>query len=158
MLRSLIQKPAEITRSLRAGSVLMLPTYVFILLFLGFYQKNGNQTHTLALYYALLTVILISSITQLLSIPFRCTASQSIFRIAVVNSQGQPASIPQLALRWCLAWLPLLIPLTILLIIHTNPTWIILIILAWLLPTLHTALHPHQGLHDQLAKTFITHR
>jgi hypothetical protein len=66
------------------------------------------------------------------------------------NSQTQEA-LEQLCQRY---WFPLYAFLRS----HTHPTWITLTVLAWLLPTLHTALHPRQDLHDRLAKTFITHR
>ena len=52
------------------------------------------------------------ALIQLLELPFRSTASHSIFRLAVVNAKGEPAAMSHLLVRWAIVWLPLFLPMS----------------------------------------------
>ena len=49
ILRGLLDKPAEVTRRIRAGSIFMLPVYVWILVFVGHPSGRGAASKPLEL-------------------------------------------------------------------------------------------------------------
>jgi len=115
-LRGLLDKPVEVTRQIRAGSMLLLPVYLWIMVFVGYeYERRGGGPETIwssemgtALATALAVLGVIAAV-QLLELPFRSTASYAIFRLAVVDSKGERASAIHLLGRWAIMWLPLLL-------------------------------------------------
>jgi hypothetical protein len=166
VLKGLLQKPPEISRAIRAGSVFMLPVYVWIMLFLGNYQSERSDPSLAALFGVALTALTLilaaRMVAQLLEVPFRTTCSHAIFRLVVVDEQGRPASRGRLLLRWAIVWLPLLPVLLALWARRTEPpTNLILeipLLLMWIAATLDTVLHPHCGLQDRLARTRVVRR
>jgi uncharacterized RDD family membrane protein YckC len=103
------------------------------------------------------------ALMELLLLAFRTTASQSIFRLAVVNSKGEPAAIPHLLARWSIVWLPLFAPLSLVaLLIHRAEGIVFLtalvLLLLWCGAAVYAVFHPHRGLHDRLARTWVVRR
>ncbi len=166
VLRGLLEKPVEISKGIRAGSVFMLPVYVCIMLFLGSYQSQGTGQGVGALFSAALaaiTVVLGARLAiQLLEVPFRTTCSHAIFRLVVVDAKGHPAGRGRLLLRWAIVWLPLL---PVLLSLWTRraepPTALgaeLVLLLLWIAAAVYAVIHPHRGLQDRLAQTRVVRR
>jgi hypothetical protein len=162
-LRGLLDRPAEVSRGVRAGSIFMLPLYVWIAAFVGrYHDKPWND--------ALGGIIIVSALVlgavalaQLLELPFRGTVSHAIFRLAVVNARGEPAAVSRLLFRWAIIWLPLLLPasLVVLLIDRAEGVAFItasVLLLLWGSAAVYAVVHPHRGLQDRLAGTWVVRR
>jgi hypothetical protein len=166
VLRGLMEKPVEISKGIRAGSVFMLPVYVSIMVFLGSYQPEGADQGVGALFRAALTAITVvlgaRMVIQLFEFPFRTTCSHAIFRLVVVDTKGSPASRGRLLLRWAIDWLPLL-PAFLGLWARraeppTHPGVELALLLLWIAAAVYAAFHPHRGLQDWLARTRVVRR
>lgn len=169
VLKGLLDKPTEIGRAVRAGSVFMLPVYVWIMLFLGNYRTEGSEASdgSVAALFGValtaLTVVLGARMgVQLLEVPFRTTCSHAIFRLVVVDAQGRPAGRGRLLLRWAIVWLPLLPVLLALWAKRneppTNLAFEIPLLLLWIAAAVDAVVHPHGGLQDRLARTRVVRR
>ncbi len=168
ILRGLLDKPADVSKGIRAGSLFMLPAYVCIMVFVGYYQGDSVQAQHPAvlptLLFCIMVVLGVIALVQLLEFPFRTTASHSIFRLAVINGQGTRVGLPTLYLRWAIVWLPLLLPMigAGLLMREGQLTAFCLVALSTLVPwiglAVYAVIHPHRGLHDRLAGTWIVRR
>jgi hypothetical protein len=169
-LRGLLDKPADVSEGIRAGSIFMLPFYVWIMVFVGTYQGAewlyeiiGDSVEWIAMTTAMV-VLIASALIQLLELPFHFTFSHSIFRLAVVNAKGKPAGISQLLIRWAIVWLPLIFPMVFvgLLIKKTDTTAAFISALVWLFlwisAAVYAVIHPNRGLHDRLAGTWVVRR
>ncbi|MBC8872956.1 MAG: protein kinase [Planctomycetes bacterium] len=164
ILRGLLDKPAEVSRGFRAGSIFMLPLYVWIAVFVGYYHdKQWNGSLGGIVIISALMVLGAMALIQLLGLPFRITASHSIFRLAVVNAKGEPAAITHLLVRWAIVWLPLFLPMSfVALLIHRAEgiafISALVLLLLWISATVYAVTHPHRGLHDRLAGTWVVRR
>ncbi len=103
------------------------------------------------------------ALMQLLSLAFRTTGSQSIFRLVVVNAKGEPAAMSHVSIRWAITWLPLLVPMSfVALLIHRAEGIAIIsalvLLLLWVGAAVYAVAHPHRGLHDRLAGTWVVRR
>lgn len=167
-LRGLLQNPTDVNRGIRAGAIFMLPAYIWILLFIGYYQgdKIPEWYDTLG-WTGLLTALMVLGVTaliQLLEIPFHWSFGNSIFRLTVVNAQGTPAGISKLAARWAIAWLPLILPMSLALVWaqweHHSVAFLFALswLLLWIGAAAYAVVHPRRGLHDRLAGTWIVRR
>jgi hypothetical protein len=166
-LRGLLDRPAEVSRAIRAGSVFMLPVYSWILTYVGCYQNEWMRRESgLPGGLALILLFVILGIIALIQLPelmFRSTASHAIFRLAVVNTTGLADRVTLLK-RWAIVWLPLFVPvgLIALLVGRTEPvTAMILsggVLLPWLGAAVSAVISPRRGLHDRLAGTWIVRR
>jgi len=165
VLRGLLNKPCEVGKWVRAGSIFMLPVYVWILAVVGantgagaseWWQSKGG----IAL-GATGILLAIRGLFQLLELPFRTTCSHGIFRLAVVDSKGERAGRVTLLHRWAITWLPLLLPGALVGFLWANgfPSAACIVgsvvLTLWLAVAVHTVLHPNQGLHDRLAGTRV---
>ena len=168
-LRGLLDKPAEVSRGIRAGSVFMMPLYVWIMVFVGSYQGGESFQGTLwdsvgwiAMKAAVFVIIAIAVI-QILELPLRTTVCHSIFRLAVVNAKGEPAGRSQLLARWAIVWLPLLLPMVFVVQLLKTAEVVAFIIalvllLLWICAAVYAVIHPNRGLHDRLADTWVVRR
>jgi hypothetical protein len=158
-LRGLLDRPAQVSRPVRAGSVFMLPLYIWIAFVVGRYHDKPWDDPLGILISSTAIVLGAVALFQLLGLPFRLTASQSIFRLAVVDEQGEPADRLRLLRRWAIVWLPLLVPVGLL-------GWLTgwtggglvpasVLLLAWLGTAAYAVAHPHRGLHDRLVSTWV---
>jgi len=100
---------------------------------------------------------------QLLGLVFRSTFGHSIFRLAVVNAKGESANRVTLLRRWAIVWLPLffLMSLAAMLIHRAEGIAFIcaLVLLGlWIGAAVYGVVHPHRGLHDRLAGTWVVRR
>ncbi|MHC5103221.1 MAG: protein kinase domain-containing protein [Planctomycetota bacterium] len=166
ILYGLQDKPAEVSRAIRAGSIFMLPLYISIAVFVGLYSGQRGQvwwhsfewTAIVSAMWVLGAIALI----QLMELPlFRTIASHNIFRLAVMNANGQRARRSLLFIRWAIVWLPLFVPMVLvaLLIKRAELTAAFVCALAILIPWIGAAgyavVHPNRGLHDRLAGTWV---
>jgi uncharacterized RDD family membrane protein YckC len=168
-LRGLLDKPAEVSKGIRAGAMFMIPSYTWIMIFVGafqgaewLYEMIGNSVAWLAMTITVL-VLLGSGVMQALVLPLRTTGSYSIFRLAVVNAEGKPADRPHLLARWAIAWLPLLLPMSFVALLVGRADGLaflsaLVLILLWLGAALYAVAHPNRGLHDRLAGTWVVRR
>ena len=73
-LRGLLNKPAEVSRTIRAGAIFMLPLYVWILVLVGWDQgesvRQGSDALGGTLLISALLVLGASALIQLLELPF----------------------------------------------------------------------------------------
>jgi hypothetical protein len=168
-LRGLLDRPSDVSRGIRAGSIFMLPVYVWVMAFVGslqgaewLYELVGRSPATLAVTAA--SVVLVgSALVQLLALPLRTTASHAVFRLATIDASGERASVPRLLVRWAIVWLPLLLPLAAAAITFRSAEEAAVLsalslILLWIGAALHAVVHPHRGLHDRLAGTRVVRR
>ncbi|MFC2156700.1 protein kinase [Acidobacteriota bacterium] len=168
ILRGLLDKPAEVSKGIRAGAIFMLPLYVWIMFFVGYTQGDRSLQLSDSLggdfIVSILAVLGASALIQLLVLPFRWTFSHLIFRLAVVNSRGERPGLVNLLIRWAIVWLPLFIPIGFvdLFIKETYPTAALIIafvlLLLWFSTAIYTVIHPNRGLHDRLAGTWVVRR
>jgi len=169
-LLGLLDKPAEVSKGIRAGSIFMLPFYTWVMVFVGSYQGAdwlykiiGDSVALLALTTVLL-VLGVIAVIQLLELPLRTTASYSIFRLAVVNAGGELAGLAKLLFRWAIVWLPLFISMSVLALLIKNDDPIALffpllvVLVLWIGAAVYAVIHPHRGLHDRLAGTWVVRR
>jgi len=165
VLRGLLNKPSEVGKAIRAGSIFMLPAYTWILCVVG--ARSGEEVSawwqsTGAFALAAAAILLVArGFFQLLEVPFRTTCSHSIFRLAVVDSEGERAGRLTLLRRWAIVWLPWLLPAPLLGWLMANDTLgpaLIsgsVILALWIGAAIHATFHPNQGLHDRLAGTRV---
>ncbi len=169
ILRALLDKPAELSKGIRAGAIFMMPLYIWITVFVGSYEGAGwlddiigDSAESLAMTTTLL-VLIGSALIQLLLLPFRTTTGHAIFRLAVVNARGESAGKSQLLARWAIVWLPLLLPV-VLVVRLLNPAEgsafisALVLLLLWIGAAVYSAIHPNRGLHDRLAGTWVVRR
>ena len=82
----------------------------------------------------------------------------------VVNAQGERADISTMLVRWAIVWLPLLLPMLAVALIFgwgKNTAGFILglaVLILWIGVAIHAAVHPHRGLHNRLAGTWVVRR
>lgn len=167
-LGGLLNRPTEVSRGLRAGSIFMLPLFIWTLVFLGYYQGERvgqwqDSLGTLAL-ISMMGILAAAAMIQLLELPFRTTVSYSIFRLAVVNAKGGPAGPRILWIRWAITWVPLFLPLLIVLPLTERGDiaaafvatliWLLL----WTSVAVCAVVSPNRGLHDRLAGTWLVRR
>jgi uncharacterized RDD family membrane protein YckC len=105
-----------------------------------------------------------SAVGQLLELPFRTTVGHSIFRLAVVNAKGERAGISKLFVRWAIAWLPLLLPMSLVALFfnRVEPSsafiFALILLLLWISAAAYAVIHPNRGFHDRLAGTWVVRR
>jgi uncharacterized RDD family membrane protein YckC len=166
ILRGLLDKPAEVSRPIRAGSIFMLGFYVWVAVFVGYYQADKIQQWSDSLGWLVvisaMVVLGIIAMIQLLELSlFRNTASQSIFRLAVVDAKGLPAGRKALLRRWAIVWLPLFVPMLFVIPLikraELNAAFIIVValLLLWIGAAVYAVIVPNRGLHDRLAGTWV---
>jgi len=169
ILRGLLDKPAEVSRRIRAGSIFMLPVYLWILVFIGYARGGEGAPGTMwgsVAWIALATAVIVLgviAVVQLLELPFRTTAGRSIFRLAVINASGQRAGIGRLFVRWAIVWLPLIVPISLVALLVQGAQDMafgctLVLLLLWIFGAIYAVVHPHQGLHDRLAGTRVVRR
>jgi uncharacterized RDD family membrane protein YckC len=166
-LRGLLDRPAEVSKGIRAGSIFMLPLYVWIAVFVGTNAQENPPVWRDSLGGIFMTpaILVLGAIAliQLLELPFRSTASHSIFRLAVVNAKGEPAAISHLLVRWAIVWLPLFLPMSFVALLINRAEGIafisaLVLLLLWVSAAVYAVVHPHRGLHDRLAGTWVVRR
>ena len=170
ILSGLLTKPTKVSTAIRAGSIFLLPLYIWIMIFVGVHQGAewlheivGGSVAWLALSTTMF-VLVGAALMQLLVLPLRTTASHSIFRLAVINAMGKPADRSKLLIRWAIVWLPLLLPVFILgmsineigraAAFYTN----LGLLLIWLSGAIYAVVHPNRGIQDRLAGTWVVRR
>ncbi|MBN1765266.1 MAG: RDD family protein, partial [Sedimentisphaerales bacterium] len=169
ILRGLLDKPAEVSRPIRAGCIFMLPVYIWILVFVGVYRREGNQPLNDSLggfvMISIMGVLGLIALIQMLELPlFRSTASYAIFRLAVINAKGERANRLTLLWRWAIVWLPLFVPMLLaaLWITRGEPTaafiFAVVLLVLWISAAVYAVIHPNRGLHDRLAGTWVVRR
>jgi uncharacterized RDD family membrane protein YckC len=162
-LRGLLDRPAEVSRGIRAGSIFVLPLYVWIAFFVGrYHDKQWNDSLGGIIISSALVVLGAIALIQLLALPlFRTTASHATFRLAVVNAKGERADISSLLVRWAIVWLPLFVPLLFVFFLteraELTAAFIsaLALLLLWISAAVYAVVHPHRGLHDRLAGTWV---
>ena len=160
-LRGLLDKPADVSRGIRAGSIFVLPLYIWIAVLVGRYHDKSWDDPLGIVVVSALVALGLAALMQLVVLPFRSTASHSIFRLAVLNAKGAPAAVPHLLARWAIVWLPLFVPvlLTALLLQQgAAAVFGLVLLLLWIGAAVHAVVHPHRGLHDWLADTWVVRR
>jgi len=163
-LRGLLDRPAEVSRGIRAGSIFILPLYVWIAVVVGRYHDKPWNDPAEIVAVSALAVLGVIALIQLLELPFRSTAGHTIFRLAVVNAQGRRAGRATLLRRWAIVWLPLFVPMLFaaLLIQAGRPAPALIgalaVLVLWLSGAVYAVIHPSRGLHDRLAGTWVVRR
>jgi uncharacterized RDD family membrane protein YckC len=162
-LRGLVDRPAEVSRGIRAGSLFMLPLYIWIAVFVGRYHDKPRHDALAGIVISAVVALCVVALGQLLTLPFRTTASQSIFRLAVVNAKGEPAAISHLLVRWAIVWLPLFLPMSLVALLIPGAEVVafisaLLLLLLWIGAAAYTVVHPNRGLHDRIARTWVVRR
>jgi len=163
ILRGLLDKSAEVSRGIRAGSIFMLPGYVWITVFVGrYHDKQWNDYLGEIVIISPLLVLGTIAFIQFLALQlFRTTPSLATFRLAVINDKGQRASKVMLFRRWAIVWLPLLVPMSFAALLikrgEPNAAFIlaVVILLLWIGAAVYAVIHPNRGLHDRLAGTWV---
>jgi uncharacterized RDD family membrane protein YckC len=162
-LRGLVDRPAEVTPAIRAGSLFMIPLYVWVATFVGYFHDKPWLDLPSGIVALTALVVVGAALVQLLEIPFGTTVGLFVFRLAVIDARGAPATGGRLLKRWAFAWLPLLIPLSVLALV-TGGAWeramipTLSLLLLGGTAAVYAVLHPHRGLHDRLADTWVVRR
>lgn len=165
ILRGLLGKPCEVGKWVRAGSIFMLPAYVWILVVVALppapMTSEWWQSPAAVALTAAGILLAMRGVFQLLELPFRTTCSHSIFRLAVIDSKGERAECGTLLRRWAIVWLPLFLPgaLAGFLWARGFPSAAFIsgsvVLTLWIGAALYAALHPYRGLQDLLAGTRV---
>lgn len=164
-LRGLLDKPADVSRSIRAAAILMLPAYSWIAVFVGFNFQPDPVSWRAALGGILVTPLVLVlgafALTQLVEIPLRRVVGSAFFRLAVVSLNGEPASKPRLLLRWVITFVPLAVAAALALsALSDRADFVAVHILTgvWILAACYVVVDPQRGLHDRLASTWVVRR
>lgn len=166
-LRGLLDRPAEVSTGIRAGSIFMLPAYTWIAVYVGLNaQAHPPSWHdSLGGVFMTPTLLVLGAVAliHLMELPFHSTASHAIFRLAVINAEGKPATRPHLIIRWAIVWLPLFLPMLAVALLIDSATGIaftpaLVVLLAWIGAAVYAVGHPHRGWHDRLAGTWVVRR
>jgi hypothetical protein len=141
----------------------MLPVYLWIAVFIGYFHDKPWDDLLEGVVILSTLVVLGAALVQLLEIPFRTTASFLVFRLAVVNARGEPATRSRLLVRWAIAWLPLLVPLSLVALLTGGAEGVAVIstfslLLLWGAAAAYAVVDPHRGLHDRMAGTWVVRR
>ncbi|MBN2131721.1 MAG: RDD family protein, partial [Sedimentisphaerales bacterium] len=157
-----------VRRGIRAGSIFMLPLYVWIAVFVGRYHDKPSDGGMVLwagrVVISAMVVLGAVALVRLLGLAFRSTASHAIFRLAVVNAKGQRADRRTLLRRWSIVWLPLLAPMLLVVLflrgVEPAATFIcaLVLLLLWIGAAVYAVIHPNRGLHDRLAGTWVVRR
>ncbi len=164
-LRGLLDRPAEVGRGIRAGSVFMLTSYIWIAVFVGYYpDKPWTGSMIGSVLRTTLVVLAVVALARLLAVLFRSSIDHAIFRLAVVDARGKPAGRGRLLVRWAIVWLPLFVPILFLPVLTGGAdstaffvSALVLLIL-WIGAAAYAVVHPHRGLQDRLASTWVVRR
>jgi hypothetical protein len=165
-LRGFLDKPAEVSRGIRAGSIFMLPGYVWIMVFVGSYagESSLKEDSSVGWIFMISTLLVLSAraLVQFLELPlFRTTCSHSIFRLAVIDARGQRANRVTLLWRWAIVWFPLFIPMLFAALLYKSselaPAFICfgVVLILWISAAVYAVIHPNRGLHDRLSGTWV---
>jgi uncharacterized RDD family membrane protein YckC len=167
-LRGLLDKPAEVSRGIRAGSIFMMPLYLWAVAFVGLFQgemvERWKDSPGGLVMITIMVVLAAIALFQILGMAFHSTIGHSIFRLAVVNAKGEPANRVTLLRRWAIVWLPLFLPMLFvaLLIRRAELTAALIsalvLLLLWISTAVYAVVHPNRGLHDRLAGTWVVRR
>jgi len=166
ILRVMLDKPAEVSRGIRAGSIFMLPCYILIAVFVGYYQAERVQQWSDSLGWLILicamVVLDVIAMVQLLEITlFRTTASHAIFRLAVINARGRRTNRVTMLRRWAIVWFPLFFPMLFVALLIKRAEFpaaffcSIVLLGLWIVAAVYAVVHPNRGLHDRLARTWV---
>jgi hypothetical protein len=176
VLRGLLDKPAEIDIGTRVGAIFLFPLYTWILglapCLTSREDAGGSGWEWLIASgrFALslgIVILVVRAVVQLLELPFRTTISHSTFGLALIDAEGKPASSARRLLRWTFVWLPLFLPLGFLAFVGrwNELRWSMgmflaagLVLCIWIGAAVYAATHPHRGLHDQFAGTWVVRR
>ena len=168
ILSGLLDKPAEVSKGIRAGSIFMLGLYIWIAVFVGYYQgervQQWNDSLGGLIIITIMAVLGVIALIQLVEVLFRTTASHAIFRLAVVNAKGEPASRVTLLRRWAIVWLPLFVPMSPAALLIKRGEYAgafilaVVLLVIWLGAAFYAVIHPNRGLHDRLAGTWVVRR
>jgi uncharacterized RDD family membrane protein YckC len=165
ILRGLLDKPSEVSKGIRAGAIFMLSLYIWILLFVGFYTGEGFWEPYDSLGGILLVttmlVLGVGALIQLAEVPFRTTLGHSLFGLAVVNADGERAERMRLLVRWAIAWIPLLVPMSLVAVLMNRGELTVafslasVLLLLWMGAAVYSVIHPNRGLHDRFSGTWV---
>ncbi len=164
-LRGFLGKPAEVTRTLRAGSIFLLPVYLWLLLFLGLFR--GDEGSPVSPGWTALVSAAIAlggvALSDLVGVLFRGSSGHSIFQLAIIDHRGEAASRLRLFARWALVWLSLLLPMGLVFLLYDAGTEARLgaagtVLLLWSGAAATAAFSPTCGPHDRLAGTKVVRR
>ncbi|KPK36318.1 MAG: hypothetical protein AMJ65_16340 [Phycisphaerae bacterium SG8_4] len=168
ILRGLLDKPAEISKGIRAGSIFMMPLYLWIVSFVGFFQGELLQRWKDSLGGLIMVSIMLVlgaiALMQLVGLAFHSTAGHAIFRLAVVDAKGGPANRVTLLRRWAIVWFPLFVPMLLLARLAERAGGTAAVACAfvwlglWISAAVHAVIAPNGGLHDRLAGTWVVRR
>ncbi|MHC4148924.1 MAG: protein kinase domain-containing protein [Planctomycetota bacterium] len=167
-LRGLLDKPAEVSRSIRAGSIFMMPLYLWTLIFVGLFQEEIVQQWRDSLnWFVMITIMMVLGaivLFQFLGLALRSSIGHSIFRLVVVNAEGRPANRVTLLWRWAIVWLPLFVPMSFVALLiklgEPNAAFILSVVLLvlWISAAVYAVIVPNRGLHDRLVGTWVVRR
>jgi uncharacterized RDD family membrane protein YckC len=167
-LRGFLDKPAEISKGIRTGSIFMMPLYLWIVTFVGFFQgelvQQLKDSMGAFIIITIMVVLGVIALIQLLGLAFHSTIGHSIFRLAVINAKGGPANRLTLLRRWAIVWLPLFVPMSFAALLvqsgEYNAAFILSVVLLviWIIAAVYAVIHPNRGLHDRLAGTWVVRR
>jgi hypothetical protein len=166
ILRVMLDKPVEVGRGIRAGSIFMLGLYVLIAVFVGYYQAERVQRWNDSLGWLILicamVVLDVIAMVQLLELTlFRTTASHAIFRLAVINADGRRVNRVTLLRRWAIVWLPLFVPMLFVALLIKRAEFTaaffcsFALLCLWIVAAVYAVVHPNRGLHDRLVGTWV---
>ncbi len=159
-LRGLLDRPAEVGRGIRAGAIFMVPLYIWIAFFVGYFQDKPLNEPLSAIVFVSAVILAGAAFIQLLELPFRSTIGHAIFRLAVIDAKGARASRLHLLVRWAIVWLPLLLPAALMALWLDRVeglavVFFFLLLLLWAGAAAYVVVDPHRGIHDRLARTWV---
>ncbi|MHC4113172.1 MAG: protein kinase domain-containing protein [Planctomycetota bacterium] len=167
-LRGLLDKPAEISRGIRTGSIFMMPLYLWILVSVGHFQGELVQYWKDSPGWIIMITIMVAlgavALFQILGLALRSTIGHAIFRLVVVNTEGRPADRVTLLKRLAIVWLPLFIPMSFVALLikrgepHAAFILSVVLLVFWIGAAVYAIIHPNRGLHDRLADTWVVRR
>ena len=170
-LRGLLNKPADISRGLRATTLLVIPGYIWIATFVGIASNTASSvTPAVWLGRAAIAGLVMMHILAFFDIAlafWRKSTSLSTFGLEVVTESGRASRMRMLA-RSAMLWLPVLLPTgAIAAVALANGTWIDFRTAAVLgafalaaagISAAAALVTPTRGVHDRLVGVWIGRR
>jgi len=137
-----------------------VPLYIWIMLFVGYFQDKPLNEPLSAIVFVSGIIAAGTALIQLVELPFRGTIGHAIFRLAVIDAKGARASRLHLLVRWGIIWLPLLLPAALVALRSARVeggavVFLFLLLLLWVGASTYGFVNPYRGFHDRLARTWV---
>lgn len=158
-LRAVLQKPTVVDWPLRLFSEFLIPLYVWMAVFVGyFHDKPKEHFFSHAVLVTIISLAGYAALQLIIVLSFRTSPGHSIFQLAVAENNGELSSRITLFKRYCLCWGTLFVPMATLYFLPINTSANLLAtiwLIGWLVAVIVTMIQVSGNWIDSLTKSFV---